>query len=177
MKKALFVSMLAVTIGLSVPATVFAHATLEQQEAEVDTQYKAVIRIGHGCEGEATLKVRVKIPEGVVSVKPQPKAGWKLETLKGPYERSYDYYGQTLKEGVKEIVWTGELLDEHYDEFVFRGKLTTSLPTHQMLYVPVIQECATKAERWIEIPAQGQDSGDLPSPAPGVMILPSSKSH
>ena len=52
-----------------------------------------------------------------------PKAGWTLETMKGKYEKAYGDHGRPLTEGVKEIVWTGKLLDEHYDEFVFRGKL------------------------------------------------------
>src|SRR5690606_10310961 len=106
--------------GLSTSAA-FAHATLETSESAQGAAYKAVVRIGHGCEGEPTLKVRVQIPEGVISVKPMPKAGWTLETVKGPYAQAYDYYGTQLTEGVREIVWTGELPDEYYDEFTFRG--------------------------------------------------------
>jgi len=155
-------------------ATAFAHATLEVQEAKVGSTYKAVMRIGHGCEGEATLKVRIKIPEGVIAVKPMPKAGWTLETVKGPYAKTYDYYGTPMSEGVTEIVWTGELLDEHYDEFVFRGRLTEELPVNQVLYFPTVQECATKADRWIEIPEAGKNADDYESPAPGVMLKPKS---
>ena len=125
----------------------------------------------HGCEGSATLKVRVQVPEGVISVKPMPKAGWTLETVKGPYTKSYDYYGTALKEGVKEVVWTGKLLDEHYDEFVFRGFLTEDLKAGTTLFFPVVQECEKGAERWIEIPAEGQDAEALESPAPGVKLL------
>src|SRR3546814_12046282 len=64
------------------------------------------------------------------------------------------YYGTALSEGVREIGWTGELLDEHYDEFVFRGTLDKSLPIEKVLYIPVVQECASGTERWIEIPAE-----------------------
>ena len=32
-----------------------------------------------------------------------------LETVTGKYERSYDYYGTPMKEGVKEVTWTGNL--------------------------------------------------------------------
>lgn len=169
-------TVLSVLGSLSFSASAQAHATLEQQEAAAGSSYKAVLRVPHGCEGEATLKVRVQIPEGFINVKPQPKAGWKLETVRGAYEESYDYYGTALSEGVREIVWTGELLDEHYDEFVFRGTLDKSLPTDKMLYIPAVQECATGTERWIEIPAEGQDPHDLEGPAPGVMIVPSGKS-
>jgi uncharacterized protein YcnI len=167
-------SLLAAAFLLAGTATAFAHATLEVQEAKVGSTYKAVLRVPHGCEGQATLKVRVKIPEGVIAVKPMPKAGWTLETVKGPYANTYDYYGTPMSEGVTEIVWTGELLDEHYDEFVFRGRLTEGLTAGEMLYFPAVQECADGAERWIEIPAAGQDPHDLEFPAPGLMLQPKS---
>ena len=150
-----------------------AHDTLEVREAPVAASYKAVLRVAHGCDGAATLKVRVRVPEGVVAVKPMPKAGWTLETLKGAYARSYDNHGTPLAEGVREIAWTGRLPDEHYDEFVFRGQLADSLPVGQMLYVPVVQECeGGKTERWIEIPAAGKSADDYKFPAPGLKLLP-----
>lgn len=152
-------------------ASAFAHATLETKEAAIGGAYKAIVKIGHGCEGTATLKVRVQIPEGVISVKPMPKAGWTLETVTAPYAKPYKYYRRELSEGVKEIVWTGKLLDEHYDEFVFASYLTDSLAASTTIYFPVTQECETGAHRWVEIPAAGQDAHTLKSPAPGVRLM------
>jgi uncharacterized protein YcnI len=155
-----------------------AHSTLEVQEAPVKSTYKGVMRVPHGCEGAATLKVRIRIPEGVIAVKPMPKPGWQLETVKGPYARSYDNHGTPVQEGVREIVWTGRLLDEHYDEFVFRGSLTDSLQPGTMLYFPTVQECeGGKAERWIEIPAEGRKPDDYKFPAPGLKLLPAKVTH
>lgn len=151
-------------------ASAFAHATLETKEAAIGGAYKAIVKIGHGCEGTATLKVRVQIPEGVISVKPMPKAGWTLDTVAGRYAKPYKYYRRELSEGVKEIVWTGKLLDEHYDEFVFASYLTDSLAANTTLYFPVTQECEKGARRWVEIPAAGQDAHALKSPAPGVHL-------
>jgi periplasmic copper chaperone A len=144
---------LAVTLG---GTAALAHATLETQQAAIKTNYKAVMRTPHGCEGTATLKVRIQIPEGVIAVKPQPKAGWTLEIVKAKYAKSYDYYGTPMTEGVKEIIWSGKLLDENYDEFVFRAYLTDSLKPGEMLYFPTIQECEKGTHRWIEIPAEGK---------------------
>ncbi|MBA5775905.1 YcnI family protein [Stappia sp. F7233] len=162
---------------LAAPTAAFSHATLELKEAPVGSTYKAVFRIGHGCDGEATLKVRVQVPEGFISVKPQPKAGWELETVKGKYAKAYTLYGHEVSEGVKEVVWTGSLLDEHYDEFVVRGSLAADLEPGKTFYIPVVQECATKAERWIQIPAEGQDPDDLEYPAPGVKLLEKKGGH
>ena len=150
-----------------------AHITLEEKEAAVGSAYKAVFRVGHGCEGSPTIRVRVQIPEGVISVKPMPKPGWIVETVKGAYGKTYDYHGTPVKEGVREVVWSGgSRPDEHYDEFVLRGQLTEGLPTDAMLYFPVVQECEKGAERWIEIPAAGKSGDDYDYPAPGVKLLP-----
>jgi uncharacterized protein YcnI len=150
-----------------------AHVTLETQEAKVGSFYKATFRVPHGCKGEATHTVRVRIPEGFFAVKPMPKPGWKLDTVIGPYAQSHQDHGRTLTEGVREVVWSGgSLLDAHYDEFVMRGTLAHGLPVDKRLYFPVVQECAGGAERWIEIPADGKASGDYKYPAPGLKLLP-----
>ena len=166
------------TLGAAAPlcllaSMALAHVTLEPQPANIGSTYKAVLRVPHGCEGEPTLKLRVQIPEGVIAVKPMPKAGWELDTVEAPYKQSSDYYGTPMTRGVREIVWTGKLLDKHYDEFVFRAYLTESLKPDTMLYFPVVQQCAGgKADRWIEIPAEGKKADDYKSPAPGVKLRP-----
>jgi uncharacterized protein YcnI len=163
---------------LSLAVSAQAHTTLEAQQAPVASTYKAVLRVGHGCEGAPTLKLRVRIPEGVINVKPMPKAGWELQTVKASYGKAYDYHGTPTTEGVREIVWTGKLLDEHYDEFVFRAYLTDSLKPDTMLYIPVVQECeGGKADRWIEIPAEGKSADDYQYPAPGLRLLPANATH
>ncbi len=170
-------TLIALAVLALTSSAAFAHATLETGEAHQAGTYKGVMRIGHGCEGEASLKVRIQIPEGVIAVKPMPKAGWTLEIVKGPYEKEYDYYGTKLTEGVKELVWTGELPDEYYDEFVFRGMITDTFAVGSTVYFPTVQECATKAERWIEIPAEGQDPDSLEGPAPGVKVVEPGHGH
>lgn len=152
----------------------FAHVTLETQQAAVGSTYKAVLRVPHGCKGAATIKVRAQIPEGVIAVKPMPKTGWTLETVKGKYGKAYDYYGTPTSEGVKEVVWSGgKLLDEHYDEFVLRAYLSADLKPETTLYVPVVQECeGGGVERWIEIPAEGKSADDYKFPAPGLKLTP-----
>ncbi|HWK66483.1 MAG TPA: YcnI family protein [Rhizobiaceae bacterium] len=150
-----------------------AHISLEIKKAPVGSTYKAVFRVPHGCEGKPTNVVRVQIPEGVIAVKPQPKAGWQLQKIRGAYAKSYDYHGTPASEGVKEVVWSGgNLSDDEYDEFVLQGYLTTGLKPGETLYFPVVQECpGGLAERWIEIPAAGQSDDELELPAPGVMLL------
>jgi uncharacterized protein YcnI len=162
----------AIAIASLLAGAASAHITLEGQEAAVASSYKAVFRVPHGCDGKATIKIRVQVPEGVIAVKPQPKPGWTLEKIKGKYAKSYDYYGTPISEGVKEVVWSGgNLPDDEYDEFVFRAYLTDSLKPDTKLYFPVVQECTDgKADRWIEIPAAGKTADDYETPAPGLTL-------
>lgn len=83
----------AVAVAALGASNALAHVSLETKEAAVGSTYKAVLRIPHGCEGKPTNVVRVKIPEGVIAVKPMPKAGWTLEKVKGAYAKSYDLHG------------------------------------------------------------------------------------
>jgi uncharacterized protein YcnI len=156
----------------------FAHVTLETREARAGTSYKAVLKVPHGCEGSATVRIRAQIPEGVIAVKPMVKPGWQIETVRGAYGRSYPYFhGQQLSEGVREIVWSGgKLPDEHYDEFVFASFLAGDLKPGP-LYISVTQECEKGEARWTEIPAPGQDAHALKAPAPAVVILAQHAGH
>lgn len=154
----------------------FAHATFEQGEAAVGSTYKAVLRVPHGCDGQATNTVRVKIPEGFFSVKPMPKAGWELTTVKGPYKNTYESHGAKVTEGVTEITWSGgNLPDDFYDEFVFRGTIAGSLEVGTTLYFPAVQVCANGEATWIEIPVEGQPEPE--GPAPGVKLIEAGEHH
>ncbi|ANK88078.1 MULTISPECIES: YcnI family copper-binding membrane protein [unclassified Rhizobium] len=150
-----------------------AHITLEQNQALSGKAYKAVLRVGHGCEGKATVKIRVKIPEGLLSAKPMPKPGWTVEKANAAYQQSYDLYGKPVKEGVSEITWSGgNLADDEYDEFVFRATVAKEIPAKTRIYVPVVQECTEGAvERWIEIPAAGKSSDYYDAPAPYFDVI------
>jgi uncharacterized protein YcnI len=161
---------LAAAAFLAVSTPALAHVSFDNARTTANATYKAVLRIPHGCEGQPTLKIQVRIPEGVIAVKPMPKAGWTLETVKGPYVKAYDLSGTPVAEGVTGITWAGSLDDGHYDEFVFQARITDIFQPGATVYFPVIQECANGREEWTEIPAAGQDPHSLKSPAPGVTI-------
>jgi hypothetical protein len=153
-----------------------AHPSLQGREAPVGAPYRAIMSIPHGCDGSATVRLRVQIPEGVIGVKPMPKPGWAISTVRAPYARSYPlYHGQTLTEGVREIVWSGHLADDFIDDFVFAGFLADTLPAGEMLYFPTYQQCEKGEWRWSEVPAPGQDAHALAMPAPAVKLLPAAQ--
>ena len=152
----------------------FAHITLENQQAPVSGSYKAVFRVPHGCNGSATVAVRVRIPAGFVDVKPMPKAGWKLDVMRGAYQTPVSMRGTKLTEGVTEVDWSGgSLPDAFYDEFVLTGFIGDEASAGQAMYFPVVQECEKGVSRWIEIPRDGTQVNDESSaPAPALKLLP-----
>jgi len=151
-----------------------AHVTLEGRQAAVGSFYKAVFAVPHGCAGSATTKIRVQIPDGVIAVKPMVKPGWNVEVIKGKYATSYDFHGNKISEGAKEVVWSGgKLPDDYYDEFVISTYLAATLKPDTVLYFPTVQECEQGVGRWIDIPAEGQAGHmhESQSPAPGVKLI------
>ena len=163
------------TVAMLAVSSASAHVTLENRQATIGSGYKAVFAVPHGCGGSATTKIRVQIPEGVIAVKPMPKAGWNVETIKGKYAAEYDYHGTKYSEGVKEVVWSGgKLPDEYYDEFVISTFLTGVLKPDTVLYFPTVQECEQGVSRWIDIPQGGGTTHMREDkwPAPGVKLMP-----
>lgn len=160
---------------LAFPA--LSHVTLEVQQAQIGGSYKAVFRVPHGCKGSPTVGLRVRIPEGMIGVKPRPKPDWTIKTVRGDYAHPDQIYGATVTAGVKEVDWIGGLLpDDEYDEFTLVGYLSTRLKPDTVLYFPVVQECEKGVERWIDIPAGGEHrivEDHAGTPAPGVLLLPS----
>jgi uncharacterized protein YcnI len=164
--------LVALAVWTAAPAA--AHVTLERRQAPVGSYYKAVFAVPHGCAGSPTVKIRVQVPEGVIGIKPMPKAGWTVETVKGKYATEYDFHGGKIAEGVKEVVWSGgKLADDNYDEFVFSSFLTQGLKPDTTLYFPVVQECEQGVSRWIDIPAGGGGgrSQDSKTPAPSLKLI------
>jgi uncharacterized protein YcnI len=150
-----------------------AHITLQSREATVGSFYKAVFVVPHGCAGSATTRIRVQIPDGVIDVKPMPKPGWNVETVKAKYASPYDFHGGKLTEGIKEVVWSGgKLPDDFYDEFALSMFLTGDLKPDRVLYFPTVQECEQGISRWIDIPTDPEHVHDSKWPAPGVKLLP-----
>lgn len=151
-----------------------AHVTLEPRQASVAGYAKLVFAVPHGCDGSATTKVRVQIPEGVIAVKPMPKPGWSLDTIKGSYVADYELHGKKISAGVKEVVWSGgKLLDDNFDEFAVAAYLTAGLKPNSTMYFPVVQECEHGVNHWSDIPQQGQrDHGHTKFPAPGLKLTP-----
>lgn len=161
---------LSATILAFITLPSLAHVTLEKTTATAGSGYKAIFRVGHGCENSPTVTLKVRIPEGMIAAKPMPKPGWTLTVTKSAYSKTYDYYGKPMSEGAREISWSGSLPDDHYDEFVINAYVPKETLAGAALYFPVEQICEKGAHNWVEIPVAGQDSHALKDPAPFIRI-------
>jgi len=162
----------AALAGIASP--VLAHVTAQPESAVAGSYFTLTFTVPHGCDGSSTKSLRIKIPEGVTSVKPQMKAGWnvtiKTRKLDPPIKGER---GQTITETVDEVDWRGGPLPNNlYDTFGLAMKLPDT--SGQTLYFPAVQECEQGSNHWIEIPAAGQSRKDLREPAPTLRLTPKS---
>lgn len=155
-----------------------AHAVLDQTQAVAGSYFKAIVRIGHGCEGKPTIRVAIDLPEGTVSAKPQLKPGWTINIEKKKLAQPIDVgHGRMADEVVSRIVWEGgPLPDAYFDEFAIQLKLPKSAPGN-VVYFPTVQECTEGANRWVDIPdphaAHGTEHAGhhLHNPAPALRLI------
>jgi uncharacterized protein YcnI len=153
--------------------TAFSHVTLLDQVAGAGMNYRAVLKVGHGCEGAATTAIKVTLPAGFNGAQPMVKPGWSVSTKTGPLAAPFEMHGKKYTEGVLEITWTvnnvaDALPDAHYDEFVLRGT-TPKKPGD--IWFKVVQTCTKGANNWIEVPEAGKDAHSLKFPAAKLEVI------
>jgi uncharacterized protein YcnI len=162
-------------LAIILPSVVSAHVVLENQEAVVGSYYKAVLKVSHGCNGQATQKLIVEIPDGFRGAKPMIKTNWKITIVKGSLAKPYISHGKTISEGTTLVEWVeGNLPSEYYDEFVLVGQLTEE-PGN--LYFKVTQICQSSKLEWTQIPDQGKTIKDYSSPAVLLKVLPKEENY
>ena len=162
---------LAAAAAIAAHSAAYAHVTANPNEAPANAYFRTSLRVSHGCSGSPTTAVRVKIPDGVQSVRPQAKPGWTIEIKMRKLDKPVEVgHGRAVTETVDEIAWRGgPLPDAYFDEFGLSMRMPAG--SKQLLYFPVVQECEQGVHRWIEIPAAGQKWGDLKEPAPFVRVI------
>lgn len=164
-------SLLAALVCSATFSVASAHVTFLDGEVEQESTILATLQVPHGCDGKATTEVQVKLPEGFVFAKPQPKAGWELEVIKGDYQKTYDNHGAKVSSGATEVRWkNGNLSDDFYDTFVIQGKVS-GIDAGTALAFPVKQICGADVEDWDQIASGGANAHGLKSPAPVLKVV------
>lgn len=148
-----------------------AHVTLNPNEGQADAYFRTALRVSHGCGGAPTVAVKVTMPDGVISVKPQAKTGWTVAVTRRPLKTPVDNphrHDHKIVDQVDTVEWRGgPLVDSQFDEFGLLMKLPATAGT---LWFPVHQECTGAVFDWVNIPAAGQSWHDTKTPAPFVRV-------
>lgn len=144
-------------LALLAPLPAAAHVVAAPGEAKAGSYSAIAFRVGHACAaGDTTLKVRVEVPDGVASARPQPKTGWTIDVEKDG-------------DRATAITWTGRLPDDQFDDFALLMKLPAQPGA---LVFPVIQSCEKGESQWTEIPDPERPGEKLTRPAPTVRLIP-----
>lgn len=154
----------------AVPTCGIAHVVFSDQQAQAGGYYTGFLRVGHGCGDSPTVALRVSIPEGVISAKPQPKPGWTLQIDKVPLAKPITSEGGAqVTERVSAITWLGKLPVDQFDQFGLSLKLPGIAGP---LYFPTVQRCEKGENAWITIPPSPEQWHRESRPAPMLMLQP-----
>lgn len=158
-------TLIALAAASSFATPAFAHVTAKPDSGDAGKYFQTFFTVPHDCGDDATstIAIRVQIPEGVFSVKPQFKPGWTVTTktrkLNPPVKA---HHGPDLTETISEVEWRGgPLPDALFDNFGLIVKLPADAQT---LSFPVTQTCDKGSVQWADKP--GEDH-----PAPTVRVL------
>lgn len=156
------------TVLLAGPAS--AHVTLTPGEGHAGDYVVGTVAVPHGCEGSATTRVAIKIPEQLLSVTPTRNPLWTVEKkfvkLAKPVE---DAYGNKVTERVDQVVYTAKtpLEDGYRDAFDLSFQVPDVAGT--TIYFPTIQTCEKGQTAWVEIAEEGAEEPEHPAPAYRVL--------
>jgi len=162
-----FISIAALLAPLAVAAPAWSHVVAAPGEARAGSYAAIAFRVGHACaEGDTTLSLRVEIPDGVASARPQPKPGWTVAV-----EKSED--ADPAQRRTTAVTWTGRLTDDQFDDFSLLMKLPAQAGA---LVFPAIQTCENGESQWTEVADPQRPGEKLTRPAPVVRLTPATPS-
>lgn len=137
---------------LAVAGAAQAHVAVQPGTATAGSYQVLRFGVGHGCDGKATTAVRIEMPPGLGSARPQPKPGWQLTIDHAPGR----------PDTVTAITWKGRLPADQFDELLIQMKFPDD---PGRLFFPATQTCGATVIKWTEVPASGGARAEHPAPA------------
>jgi uncharacterized protein YcnI len=163
---------LAAALGLAIVGPASAHVTVTPSTTAAGAYTVLTVSVPHGCDGSATTKVAVKMPEDIVSVTPTRNPFYDVAKVQEKLDEPIaGEGGQQITERTSQVVYTARtpLPDGERDSF----ELSLQIPEDdagKTLVFPAIQTCEKGQTAWTEVPAAGQSEDDLEHPAPSFEV-------
>jgi periplasmic copper chaperone A len=156
---------LAATIAsaLALAPSAAAHVTVNPDAVPADSFARFAIRVPNERGNASTTKLTVRLPNGLVFVSFQPKAGWHRTVTMRKLAKPVTVEGEQVTEQVGTVTWTGGKIGPgEFDEFGMSAKVPEGAGTK--LSFPAVQTYSNgEVVRWIGPP-------DADEPAPQVTL-------
>jgi periplasmic copper chaperone A len=162
MKRALSGFVMAVFVSLP-PALANAHVSVVSGPACAGLTQKVRFGVGHGCSGADTYSVRIEIPAGVTSVRPESSAFGKASVEKNDAG------------DVVAVMWQksdADALDADTDYYELAIRLKAPKEAFSTLYFPAFQVCRAADGSMSNVDWVAMSEGTGAEPAPAVLVLP-----
>jgi periplasmic copper chaperone A len=141
------------TALLAVGGAASAHIDPDPAQAQAGSRLTVGFTVEHGCSGSPTVRLDMRLPEGVTDPVPEPLDGWdgSVDTVDG--DTIITFAGGSLADDV---------------EGTFSVTMTLPPAPDTTIYFPFVQRCEVDEIRWIGIPAEPGD--ELAEPAPAMEL-------
>ena len=160
-----------IVIGaLAVPATAYAHVTLNPREWEAGGFARFAVRVPNERDNADTTRVTVQFPENVVSASFQPVEGWKrtveMERLDEPIQEEGE---DPITERLATVTWSGgRIRPGEFQEFGVSFQVPDDAVGESLAFPSIQRYSNGEVVRWI-----GPEEAD--EPAPLVEVLPAAE--
>ena len=148
-----------------------AHVTISPDTTAAGSFAVLTVSVPHGCDGSATTKIAISMPEEIPQVTATRNPYWDLEVQSEPLaEPIVDAHGNEITEREAVVVYTAKepLPDPVRDTL----ELSIQLPdaVGETFAFPIVQTCEQGETSWTEVADEGQDAEELEHPAPLVTV-------
>jgi uncharacterized protein len=163
MNKRLSVAIAVAAGVLAFAGAAQAHVTLHPNALASGGFTQVVVRVPNERPTAATTKVDVKFPSGFIFLSYEALPGWKTKVIYRNLAKPVTVFGETFKQEVDRVVWTGNLPPGQFVEF----PLSIGVPAVKAGTILTFKALQTydngEVVRWIGPP-------DADEPAPQVMV-------
>lgn len=155
------VAVLSVTGALAADA----HVSVSADTTAAGSYALLTFGVPHGCDGSATTRIAIKIPDQILSVTPTVNPNWDVQKVTAAVTPPVtDSHGNQITERVDQVVYTARtpLPADLRDALVLSAKIPDA--AGQTLSFPIIQTCEVGETAWIEQEVAGQPEPAHPAP-------------
>lgn len=130
---------------------VWAHIDPDPVEAQAGSEVSVGFTVEHGCEDSPTIRLAMRLPDGVTGAVAEPPPGW---------SGSVDANVVTFDGGVL----PGDA------KLTFRVRMVLPATPDVSVFFPFVQYCEVGEIRWIDVPSDGSGA-ELDEPAPAMRLF------